>query len=149
MAEGRIRVVALGIVVRPSDGRVLAMRFDRDARNLVFYRPPGGGVEFGETAIDAVARAMREEVGHPVRVVRLGSVTENIFDAQGQTHHEIIFNWLVDFEEAHLYTQAEFDVVEANGVHFVAHWVDPDLLAAEGIYFFPPSTADFVRTLRT
>jgi ADP-ribose pyrophosphatase YjhB (NUDIX family) len=149
MAEGRIRVVALGIVVRPSDGRVLAMRFDRDVQDIVFYRPPGGGVEFGETAIDAVAREMLEEVGHPVRVVRLGSVTENIFDERGRTHHEIIFNWLVDFEEAHLYAQAEFDVVEDDGLRFVAHWVDPDALAAQGIYFFPPSTADFVRTLRT
>ena len=32
-----------------------------------FYRPPGGGVEFGERAIDAVRREMREEFGAEIR----------------------------------------------------------------------------------
>lgn len=149
MAEGRIRVIALGIVVRPSDGMVLAMRFDEPSHNLVFYRPPGGGVEFGETVYDAVAREMLEEVGHPVRVVRLLGATENIFSEEGRKHHEIVFNWLVDFLDAGLYSQEEFDIVENDGKRYVAHWVHPDPLADQGILFFPSSTADVIRALGT
>ena len=44
MTEGRIRVVALGILVRPQDHAVLAVCFPGHDGQGVFYRPPGGGV---------------------------------------------------------------------------------------------------------
>lgn len=149
MAEGQIRVIALGLFVHPADGTVLALRFDDAIRDVVFYRPPGGGVEFGETAEAAMARELREEVGYPARVLRLAGTGDNIFEVQGRKHHEVVFNWLVEFEDETLYRRTEFDIVEDNGQRYVAHWVDPDHLAAEGIYFFPKSTADLIRTLRT
>ena len=54
MPEGKIRAVALAVFVRPRDRAVLAVRL-RDG-DRVFYRPPGGGIEYGETSQEAACR---------------------------------------------------------------------------------------------
>jgi ADP-ribose pyrophosphatase YjhB (NUDIX family) len=135
MAEGRIRAVALAIFVRPRDGAVLAVRFPEPDR--VFYRPPGGGVEFGELSKEAACREAVEELGHPVHADHLLGVVENHFEHNGKRGHEIIFNWLLRFEDESLYEYAELPVEEMNGSTYVAHWVQPTDLAAQGIPLFP------------
>ena len=106
MAEGRIRAVALAIFIRPRDGAVLAVRFpDPDH---VFYRPPGGGIEFGEHAREAPAVRRWRNSATPVRADRLLGVTENLFVYDGRQRHEIVFNWLLRFEDASLYDATSF-----------------------------------------
>ena len=61
MNEGRIRTIVLGIFLH--EDRLLVFRGDDPARDVVFYRPLGGGVEFGERSADAFVREMREELG--------------------------------------------------------------------------------------
>lgn len=139
MADGRIRVVALAVIRRPNDGAVLAIRYNE---GRIYYRPPGGGVEFGELATDAVQREMVEELGHHVRVERLLGVVENIYVDDGVQHHQIMFNWLVHFEDESLYAQPDFHIHEDNGEEFYAHWVRVDALALEGISFYPKALAD-------
>ena len=142
MADGRIRVVALAVIRRPGDGAVLAIRYRREGR--IYYRPPGGGVEFGEFAADAVQREMVEELGQRVRVERLLGVVENIYDDDGVQHHQIMFNWLVHFEDESLYGKPDFHIHEDNGEEFCAHWVRVDALAREGIPFYPEALADLI-----
>lgn len=50
---------------------------------------PGGHVEFGERAKDALAREMIEELGLRVRVGGLALVHENAFDTAKRRHHEL------------------------------------------------------------
>lgn len=135
MAEGRIRAVALAIFIRPRDGAVLAVRFGEPDR--VFYRPPGGGIEFGEHSKDAACREAVEELGYPVYPDRLLGVIENHFLYEGRSRHEIIFNWLLHFEDTSLYERDEFHVEEMNGSSYVAHWVHDARLAAQSIRFVP------------
>ena len=73
MTEGKIRAVALAIFVRPRDRAVLAVRLQDQER--VFYRPPGGTIEFGEHSRDAACREVMEEIGQPVRAERLLDAT--------------------------------------------------------------------------
>lgn len=135
MVEGRIRAVALAIFVRPRDKAVLAVCM-RD-RDRVFYRPPGGGIEFGESSAEAACREAWEELGQPARVERLLGVVENRFEHQGKRGHEIMFNWLLRFEDESLYEREEFAVQEDNGEHYVAHWVHDAELAARGTALYP------------
>jgi len=89
----RIRTIAVGLLVR--DGMVLAEEYPATARHDVYLRAPGGGVEFGETADDAVRREFREELGATLDSATLLGVTENIYDRGDKRGHEIVFAYAI------------------------------------------------------
>jgi ADP-ribose pyrophosphatase YjhB (NUDIX family) len=63
----------------------------------VFYRPPGGGIEFRETSDAAARRELQEELDVSVGDLTLIGVREEIFTLRGQPYHEIDFiyeTWL-------------------------------------------------------
>lgn len=62
MSWERIRPVALGVPFR-NEHEVLLARHHDDVANHDFYRPLGGGVEFGEPSEEAVRREFQEELG--------------------------------------------------------------------------------------
>lgn len=135
MTEGRIRAVALAIFVRPRDGAVLAIRFHD--RGRIFYRPPGGGIEFGETSRDAACREAWEETGQVVIAERLLGVAENLYTREGRPGHQIMFNWLLRFVDESQYEREEIPVVEGNGDAFTAYWVHDAELQAQGTPLYP------------
>lgn len=139
MTEGRIRAVALAIFVRPRDGAVLAVRLHDNGRT--FYRPPGGGIEFGEHSSEAACREAWEELNQRVIADRLLGVVENRFVHGGMWGHEIMFNWLLRFEDESQYERAEIPVIEGNGEAYTAYWVhDADLLE-QGTPLYPRDLA--------
>lgn len=84
----RVRGIVVGVLV--ADGHILAEEYrgrDDDDR---FLRLPGGGIEFGETARDALDREFAEELGASIDEASLIGVTENIFDGHGKRGHEIV-----------------------------------------------------------
>ena len=62
MAQGplRIRAAARAVLLDPDD-RILLVRFEFPARTV--WATPGGGIEPGETAEDAIRRELQEEAG--------------------------------------------------------------------------------------
>jgi 8-oxo-dGTP diphosphatase len=60
---------AVIIVLREGD-RLLAIRRALGVPRPDYWCPPGGGIEPGEAACDAVVREAREEIGVTVRAVR-------------------------------------------------------------------------------
>jgi ADP-ribose pyrophosphatase YjhB (NUDIX family) len=64
-----------------------------------FYRPLGGGIEFGERGAEAVVRELREELGATARDVRFLGVLENVFMYAGEPGHEIALMYEVTLAE--------------------------------------------------
>jgi ADP-ribose pyrophosphatase YjhB (NUDIX family) len=84
-----IRPIALAVIRR---GDELLVFEGRDSvKRQTFYRPLGGGIEFGETAEVAVRRELREELAVDLDQVTLLGVVENIFQYQDAPGHEIVF----------------------------------------------------------
>lgn len=82
-----IRNIAVGLPVK--DGNLLALEGHDRSRELDFLRAIGGGIEFGETAGDALRREFMEELGVTLEDAEPLGVFENIFTYEGEPGHEI------------------------------------------------------------
>lgn len=96
-----IRNISVGLPVK--DDHVLVLSGRDHHKGLDFHRAIGGGIEFGETAADALHREFMEELGVRLDGCELLGVFENIFTYEGAACHEI----------AHVYavTSAELDAL--------------------------------------
>ena len=120
LKKNRIRVLSLGIF-RRGDFIFVAEGFD-PVKGERFYRPLGGGVEFGEQAADALVREMREETGLEVTNLRYAGMCENIFTYLGQPGHEIVLLYEADFADPAVYENDEMICQEDDGLPFKAVW---------------------------
>jgi len=112
MRPGRIRVLALGIIWR-GDKLLVAEGYDPFKRQT-FYRPLGGGVEFGEYARDALIREFDEELSAELVNIHYLETLQNIFTFDGQPGHEIILLFEAGFADETLYARDDLMVIEAN-----------------------------------
>ena len=116
-----IRVLAIALLVY-QDHLLCADGYDH-VKQQQFYRPLGGGVEFGETAAEAVVRELREETGMTVEVrANLGAV-ENLFTFHGSPGHEVVFELVcvpAPGSEPRDLAQVTCD---EGGSAFSAHWL--------------------------
>ncbi|RBJ04766.1 NUDIX hydrolase [Micromonospora provocatoris] len=96
-----IRAVAIAVPRRGDD--VLVFEYHDSTKDETFYRPLGGGIDFGETAEAAVRRELREELGVELLDVRLLGVLENLFHAFGRDGHEIVFSFDCRLADRSLY----------------------------------------------
>jgi ADP-ribose pyrophosphatase YjhB (NUDIX family) len=72
-------------------------------KGVTGYRMLGGGIEFGETGAEAVARELREELGATALDVRYLTTVENIFTYLGERGHEIVRVYEARLAERELY----------------------------------------------
>lgn len=116
-----IQVKALAVLRH--EHRLFVFRF-HDVTRGDFYRPVGGTVEFGETALEAVHREVREELGADLDDVRLWEVIENRFEFEGSPGHEIVFLYSARFRDPRFYEPRTFALTETNGIVYEASWMD-------------------------
>jgi 8-oxo-dGTP pyrophosphatase MutT (NUDIX family) len=112
MQEQRIRVLALG-VFRHGDTILVGVGHD-PSKNQTFFRPLGGGVEFGEHSLTALRREMQEEIGAEIKNARLLGTLENFFVYNRLPGHEIVQIYEAEFVDESFYTRAEFTVTEGS-----------------------------------
>lgn len=116
----KIRNLALCLIQR--DEEILVLEgFDILTKEL-FYRPLGGGIEFGETAEKAALRELKEEVGAEIKDISYLASFESIFSYNGAPGHEIIFLLSASFKDKSFYLTETIEGKE-GGDAFVAKWV--------------------------
>ena len=122
MKKKRIR--ALAICIFRHDDRLLVAEGYDPVKDEGFYRPLGGGIEFGEPSVETICRELMEELNVEVdkeSLKYLGAV-ENIFHFYGKPHHEIVLIYDGALQQSGLYEQTVIRGKEANGEEIWAVW---------------------------
>ena len=99
--KARIRPIAL-CVFRYDDQILVGEGYD-EVKRETFYRPIGGGIEFGEYAQGAVMREVMEEIKQALTDVQYLGTLENIFVFNGKPGHEIILIYEAVFADKTVY----------------------------------------------
>jgi thiaminase (transcriptional activator TenA) len=117
---GAVRPLVAAVVRR---GDRLLVWDDHDpVTGKVVAVPLAGGIEFGETAAEAVTRELREEVGATVVRAELLGAVEDIYDWAGQKRHELYLCYDVELAERAIYESDPVPVAEPDGTEYVARW---------------------------
>ncbi|WP_433772293.1 NUDIX domain-containing protein [Bacillus wiedmannii] len=88
MKSPRLRAEAM--ILNDDHSKVLVQCDENES----FYRFPGGSIEFGETAKEAIERELWEEYNLEVFVQELAVVNENVFEWNGEKgHHCTLIHW--------------------------------------------------------
>lgn len=115
-----IRPIALCIFRQ--DDRILVFEGYDPIKQQTFYRPLGGGFEFGETSEAAVRREIQEELGTDIAELRLLDTLDNVFVFNGKPGHEIVRIYAGALMDRSLYARPELPVTEANGETIKVVW---------------------------
>ena len=91
-------------------------------KGLTFFRPIGGGIEFGESGAEAIQREVFEELDLKISQVQFVGAFENIFTYRGEPGHEIVLVFDAVFKDARTYEQPYLVGRESNGDGFHARW---------------------------
>ena len=134
MSARRIRPIAIGVIW--NNGSLLVEHGFDSVGQKQFFRPPGGAIEFGERAVDALRREFIEELGAELIEPKLVTVIENIFEYEAQPHHELVFVFEARFKDSRLYERAEFEIQEVS-VRTAASWKSLDELAGGARPLYP------------
>jgi 8-oxo-dGTP pyrophosphatase MutT (NUDIX family) len=146
---GEIRVLALGLIrdgkyaKRTLRERIFVSEGYDPVKQLTFYRAMGGGVDFGETSLEALKREFQEEIQAELTNIRYLGCLENIFTFNGQSGHEIIQLFESDFVDSKFYQLDKLDFSEGER-HKTALWVDINRFKSGELRLVPEQFLDYL-----
>ncbi len=138
----QIRPIAL--CVFHNNNRILVFEGYDKAKGEIFYRPLGGGIEFGEKSEDAVHRELKEEINVDVTNLKFLGMLENIYTFNGGSYHEVVLVYDGALIEARLYDQAVILGKEANGDDIRAMWKALDEFREGKSILYPPGLLEML-----
>jgi 8-oxo-dGTP pyrophosphatase MutT (NUDIX family) len=145
---GEIRVLALGLIrdgkyaKRTLRERIFVSEGYDPVKQLTFYRAMGGGVDFGETSLEALKREFQEEIQAELTNIRYLGCLENIFTFNGQSGHEIIQLFESDFVDPKFYQLDKLDFSEGERQK-TALWIDINRFKSGELRLVPEQFLDY------
>lgn len=137
------QIRGLSVAIIKNNGRILVSPGYDKVKNQEFYRLLGGGIDFGESSLDALYREMKEELDAHLSDCKLLAAIENIFTFNGQPGHELCFVYEAEFGDKSLYEFEEFKILDSDDEGKVI-WLDINE-AKEGNYkIFPEGVINYL-----
>ena len=140
----QIRPIAI-CVFRHNDRILVAAGYD-PIKKETFYRPLGGGIEFGEYSEQTICREVLEEIGAETGELKYLGTLENIFVFNGTAGHEIVQVYDGKLRDTSLYEQPlivgqEMDI----GASFQASWKHIDEFGDGKLILYPTGLLELLR----
>ncbi|MCT7978781.1 NUDIX hydrolase [Laspinema olomoucense] len=142
--KNKIRVITLGLI--KDRNRLFVSEGYDSVKQQSFYRPLGGGIEFGETSLEALKREFQEEVNADLANIHYLGCVENIFIYNGKPGHEIIQLYRCDFSDRKFYELESLYFFEGKR-EVKALWVEIDQLISGELVLVPTKLLDFIAKL--
>ena len=116
-----------------------------EVKDETFYRPLGGGIEFGELAEVAAIREFKEEMNTDIEVLSYIHTFENIFTFNGNRAHEIVILLEAKFKDMSIYELDETTFVEDDGTVHIAKWVNKNMFISGDKTLYPEGLAEYLK----
>jgi 8-oxo-dGTP pyrophosphatase MutT (NUDIX family) len=100
------RIRPLAICLFRHQNRILVAEGYDPVKKQTFYRPLGGGIEFGEYSEQTIRRELQEEIGAEVCELRYLGTLENVYVFNGTPGHEIVQVYDGSLKDPALYQQS-------------------------------------------
>lgn len=142
----QIRPLSLALI-KNSKGQYLYHQGRDKTKKETFYRPLGGGIDFGEQAQATLKREMLEELNEEIIIhEQLGSF-ENIFKYEERFGHEIIIVFEAEFKNRNVYEKQQLEIHEHNGLTSIAVWRSLEEIKQEEAHLYPLGLEKLIKTL--
>ena len=140
------KIRPLAICLFRNRGRILVAEGYDPLKKQSFYRPLGGGIEFGEYSEQTIRRELMEEIGADVRELKYLGTLENVFVFNGAPGHEIVQVYDGVLTNSGLYEQAEIEGNEAEvDESFNAVWMHLNEFGEEKSILYPTGLLELLR----
>ncbi len=141
-----IRPISLALIKNPQ-GQYLYHQGRDKVKNETFYRPLGGGIDFGELAEATLKREMLEELNEEIIIHEQLTLFENIFKYEQRFGHEIVILFSAEFKNRNVYEKKELEIHEHNGLVSTAVWRSLEEIKQEKAHLYPIGLDELIKRL--
>ncbi len=131
MNNKKIRPVVLLVAIKKN--KILVISGHDYGKNENFYRLIGGGIEFGETGVEALKREVKEEINTEIENVKYIGLIENIFNYEKKNMHEIVLLYKAEFKDRSIYKKKKIKILDSRHPQ-KAYWLDKKKVLKSKLY---------------